>query len=163
VYNIDFSLTNGLGKPAISIYYSGCDIPVKCKDCHNPELWNKSNVNINYKELHRLVSEYKNFNKSAELIVSFMGGDPLAEYNRESTMEVSRRLKEDFPEVVLIVYSWRTPKEIEKEWIEHFDFGVLGQFDIGVLNKGYLPASSNQIIYNFKTNTTLESIKLNQQ
>ena len=162
MYSIDFSLTNGLGKPAISIYYSGCDIPVKCKECHNPELWKKEYPQVGYKELHRLVNGYNEFNDHNELLVSFMGGDPLAEYNRKSTIEISRKLKEDFPGIQLIIYSWRRPDEIAYEWIEHFDFGVLGQFDIGEFKKGYLPSSSNQIIYDFKTKEILEPIKLNQ-
>ena len=38
--------SDGLWYPSISIYYSGCDKPVKCLDCHNPELQQK---NIGFK------------------------------------------------------------------------------------------------------------------
>lgn len=161
MYNIDFSLINGLGKPSISIYFSGCDIPVKCKECHNPELWKHQDNQVDYDELYRLVKSSKSFAK--ELIISFLGGDPLAPYNRELTQEISCRLKQDFPGVILVMYSWRLPNQMEDEWIKYFDYGVLGQFDIGEFKEGFLPASTNQIIYDFKTGTTLDSIKINKK
>ena len=161
MFNIDFSLSNGLGKPAISVYYSGCDIPVKCKECHNPELWKKTSPQVEYKELHRLIKGYNEYGYSDELTIAFLGGDPLAPYNRASVMETASKLKEDFPSAELIIYSWRLPDQIEEEWIKDFNFGVLGQFDIGEYKKNYLPASTNQIIYNFKTKETLAPIKLN--
>lgn len=160
MYSVDFSLTNGLGKPSVSIYYSGCDIPVKCKECHNPELWRNSPSQLNYEELHRLIKSYADFGYSDELIISFLGGDPLAPFNRDSVMEVSKKIKQDFPEAKLIIYSWRLPQEIEDEWIENFDFGVLGKFDIGEYREGYLPASTNQIIYDFKNKEIIKPIKL---
>lgn len=160
MYAIDFSLTNGLGKPAISVYYSGCDIPVKCKECHNSELWQKQKTKVSDEEFFRLVNNYKNFNHSKELIITFLGGDPLAPYNRDSVIEVSRKLKELYPEVKIVVYSWRTPDEIEESWTEFFDYGVLGKFDIGIYVENRLPASTNQFIYDFKTKQKLPPIKL---
>lgn len=162
MYNVDFSLTNGLGKPSVSIYYSGCDIPVKCKECHNPELWQKSLPQVSYDELYRLIKGYVDFGYSDKLIISFLGGDPLAPFNRNSVMETSEKIKSDFPEAELIIYSWRMPSEIKKEWVKYFDYGVLGKFDIKKYKKGYLPASTNQIIYDFKKNETLNAIKLKQ-
>lgn len=160
MYYIDFSLTNGLGKPAISIYYSGCDIPKKCKDCHNPELWSKQDSKLTYEELYNKVKWYNNFHNKEELRVSFVGGEPLANFNVQSVMDTSRKLKNDFPNIELILYSWRKPDEIKSEWIEYFDYGVLGQFDNGKFQENYLPASSNQIIYDFKTGEVLDPVKL---
>lgn len=160
MYSVDFSLTNGLGKPAISIYYSGCDIPVKCKGCHNSELWAKQDVKVSHEELFRLIKSYNDFSMSKEFTVAFLGGDPLAEYNRESLMYVTKKLKEEYDNVKIVIYSWRTPEEIEENWIKYSDYGVLGQFDIGILREGYLPASSNQFIYDFKLKKKLPTINL---
>lgn len=161
MYYVDFSLTNGLGKPAISIYYSGCDIPNKCIDCHNSELWQKQESKLTYDEIYKKVKWYQGFQKSQAIRVSFLGGEPLASYNVKSVIDVSQRLRADFPDIELIIYSWRKPWEIEKEWIEHFDYGVLGQFDIGEYQENLLPASTNQIIYDFKTGEVLDPVKLN--
>lgn len=160
MYSVDLSLTNGLGKPAVSIYYSGCDIPVKCRECHNSELWNKQDTKIEYDELIRIIKEFNTFHYSDELIVSFLGGEPFAPYNRNSVIEVSKRLKEDFPKVKTIVYSWRLPEQVEDEWIENIDLGVLGQFDIRELREDYLPASSNQVIYDFNKKEVMPAIKI---
>lgn len=161
MYSIDFSLINGLGKPSVSIYFSGCDIPVKCRECHNPELWRQQDSQVGYEELKRLVKSSQSFSK--ELIVSFLGGDPLASYNREEVQEISSQLKRDFPEVKLVIYSWRLPNQIEDEWVSDFDYGVLGQFDIGEFKEGYLPASTNQIVYDFKTREMLSPIKISKK
>ena len=163
MYNVDFSLTNGLGKPAVSIYYSGCDIPVKCKDCHNPELWQPSKPKVGNDELYRLIRDYYQFDYSDQLRIAFLGGDPLASYNRESVVEVAAQLKKDFPDAELIIYSWRLPEEIEDEWVENFDLGVLGQFEIGEYKENYLPASTNQIIYDFRTKEIMQPIKLREE
>lgn len=163
MYYIDFSLTNGLGKPAISIYYSGCDIPRKCNDCHNAELWKKQANNLTYDEVYKKVKWYQDFQKSDKLRVSFLGGEPLASYNVDSVMNISKKLKEDFSDIELIVYSWRKPVQIKDEWVENFDYGVLGQFDIGEYQENLLPASSNQIIYDFKTGEVLDPVKLNNR
>lgn len=158
MYNVDFSLTNGLGKPSVSIYFSGCDIPTKCKDCHNPELWSEQESKVDYDELYNLVQSSQSF--SRELRVSFIGGDPLTPNNRIKVKEIAEKLKEDFPGIILILYSWRLPKQIEDNWIKDFDYGVLGQFDINSFQDGYLPASANQIIYNFKTKEVENPIKI---
>lgn len=163
MYSIDLSLTNGLGKPAISIYYSGCDIPVKCKECHNPELWNKQKSRIGYPELLRVISSYNSFNFSKQLRIAFLGGEPFSKDNRESVISTAKQLKDDFKDCQIIVYSWRKPDEIEKAWVENIDIGVLGQFDIGEFKEGYLPASSNQVIYDFNSQRELESIKLGEE
>lgn len=160
MYSVDLSLTNGLGKPAVSIYYSGCDIPVKCKGCHNYELWAKQDTKIEYEELYRIIDEFNTFHYSDELIVSFLGGEPFAEYNRNSLMKTAKKVKEDFPGVKTVVYSWRTVDKIDPEWVKNIDLGVLGQFDEGELVEDYLPASTNQIIYDFNEEVELPAIKL---
>lgn len=160
MYSVDFSLTNGLGRPSVSIYYSGCDIPNKCEECHNEELWFNQEALLSYRDVFNKVDWYRNFNYDKSLIVSFLGGDPLAPYNRESVISVSKKLKEDFPGIKLIIYSWRKPEEIEDDWVRYFDYGVLGKFDNSQYQEGYLPASNNQVIYDFKAGVTLDPIKL---
>lgn len=158
MYSIDFSLNNGLGKPSVSIYFSGCDIPNKCPNCHNPELWLPQENQVDYDELYKIIKKTQSFTK--DLTVSFLGGEPLASYNRELVKKISGKLKKDFPEIKLILYSWRSIDEIEESWITNFDYGVLGKFKIDQLQEGYLPASSNQVIYNFKTKKIIKAVKI---
>lgn len=162
VHSIDYSLTNGLGGPAISIYYSGCDVPVKCEGCHNKELWTKQNERIEYKALYKQVLWYNEFNPKSKLTVAFLGGDPLAEYNRRSFMEVTRKLKRDFSDIEIILYSWRLTDDIDKEWVKNVDYGVLGKFEKEKFRENFLPGSSNQVLYDFKNNKELPAIYLKE-
>ena len=75
-YIIDFSLKNGLGHPSLSLYLPGCDIPIKCHNCHNQELHsgNGSIVqeipNITMK-LTELIDNYSLF--SDKLYITILG------------------------------------------------------------------------------------------
>lgn len=164
MYTIDYSLNNGIGNDhptgALSIYYSGCDIPVKCKECHNPELWAPQDPRMTYKEVKHRLEQLKRLGVDKDPQIAFVGGDPMAPYNRESTIEVAAQLKKDFPDTKLVLYSWRTLEELEEQWTVSFDYGVLGQFDIGEFRQGWLPASSNQYIWDFKKQEQLKPIKL---
>lgn len=164
MYTIDYSLNNGIGDGhptgALSIYYSGCDIPVKCRDCHNPELWASQDPRITYNEVKERLEQLIRLGVDKNPQVAFLGGDPMAPYNRDSVIDVARKLKTDFPDVKLILYSWRTVEELLPEWTVSFDYGVLGQFDIGEFKEGWMPASSNQYIWNFNARKKMPAIKL---
>ena len=165
-YHIDYSLKNGLGHPSVSLYLLGCDNPVKCEGCHNGELIPESNESINMERLKKLLySSLKKaqfFNKN--IYLSFLGGEPLSEYNRDIVLELSEHFKNTFKNINTVLYSWRTPEIIYDElngFISYIDYGVLGSFDIDKKQDGYIPSSKNQIIYNFKSDEVLERIKLN--
>lgn len=166
---IDYSLNNGLGKPAVSIYLVGCDIPTRCKGCHNQEIWNKRegqfNIEQSIEEVIGTLKAFKPFNK--DLIVSFLGGEPLAEYNRNILLELSKAVKDEFEDIKTVIYSWRTVDDIKKqgleEYIQNIDYGVLGKFEELSYIEGQIPSSTNQMIYDFKNNKQLENIHLNKE
>lgn len=167
-YIFDFSLKNGLGKPAISLYLSGCDKFPRCENCHNPELQeyvesdlDRSEIIGNIKkDLDKRVQRVKDFYE--EVILCFLGGEPLASYNRRITYEISKYSKKK--EVINVLYSWREIEDISKEDIMHYvdymDYGVLGSFDKESKVNNQLPASSNQYIWNFNKNKKVEPVKL---
>lgn len=88
----------------------------------------------------------------------------MAEYNRDITLELSRYIKEKYKDVVIIMYSWRTIEQINKEnlkpYIKYIDYGVLGSYDKDLHVSYTLPASTNQYIYDFKHNKKLKPIIL---
>lgn len=156
---------DGLWYPSISIYYSGCDNPTKCKGCHNPELQNQG---IGYKtttdqliqDIETMLVEW--FDTYETMAISYVGGDPLAEWNRKSVFEVSKYFKEKYKEKTCnIFYSWRYIEQLQslKKYINYMNYGVLGSFQIETRDIDYIPSSANQYIYDFKTNTKLERIK----
>ncbi|MFA7689212.1 MAG: 4Fe-4S cluster-binding domain-containing protein, partial [Bacilli bacterium] len=165
-YIIDFSLKNGLGHPAISIYLTGCDNPIKCEDCHNWELQEQSkhnyNINTIKNEIDIEIQNYLQFYN--ELYIAILGGEPLAKYNKNITLEVSKHIKQKYNNVIVVLYSWRTIEQINNEnlklYIQYIDYGVLGVYDKNLHISDTLPASTNQYIYDFKNNKKLNSIKL---
>lgn len=153
-YLIDFNLKNGLGNPSVSLYLSGCDKPVKCKGCHNYELQNIGDAEFNINKVYEELKEYitKGMGIFNLRYVSYLGGEPLAPYNREITKIISKRIREEF-KVKNILYSWRTLKEIREQklgdYIKYMDYGILGAYEEETRIEHRLPSSSNQYIYNF--------------
>lgn len=165
-YSIATSInSDGLYKPAISIYFNGCDKKVKCKNCQNKELQKpfvgyNNNIDGMINELKRYIKMFLEFNK--ELRIAFVGGEPLAEYNIEAVYEISKFIKEKYKNSITIVYSWRTIDDINreslKENLKYIDIGILGEFIEDSFEENIIPASKNQCIYDFKNKKTLNSI-----
>lgn len=159
-YAIDYNLKNGLGHPAISLYLTGCDKPVKCKGCHNWEMQERSGQGYNIEdiksELDNLINNFSYFHK--ELYISIVGGEPLAEYNLPITIEVAKYIK-DKHNSKIVLYSWRDLDQIG-EVSQYLDYAVLGGYDEAKHQDNVLPSSSNQVIWDFKNNKELEHIKL---
>ena len=161
-YLLELSLKNGLGKPSISLYLRGCDKKTKCKGCHNHEYQEKSmddyDINTIKTSTLKLLEKSKSFFPNISL--SILGGEPLTEYNRDITYEISKYIKEQCPNIPIILYSWRDLCEIPIKYVEHIDYGVLGSYDEDLHVDNILPASTNQYIYDFKNQCKLEPIKL---
>ena len=156
---------DGLWYPSISIYYSGCDRPVKCVDCHNPELQQRD---IGFKTTSKqLISDIEEkliewLDIYETISLCYLGGEPLAEWNRQSTLEISQYFKIKYKNKICnIVYSWRYLEHFEtlKQYLIYMDYGVLGDFQIAKRNINYIPSSNNQYIYDFKNKTKLLPIR----
>lgn len=128
----------------VSIYFSGCDAEPKCTGCHNPSLWDpNSGVQITDDRLLQLIID--KLSVSGLDTVAFLGGEPLAQYNRDSVLYVSRALKSMSYRCVL--FSYRTVEDIVRqnllEYVKYIDEFKLGRYDY-TLATGKFPASSNQ-------------------
>jgi anaerobic ribonucleoside-triphosphate reductase activating protein len=144
--------------PAISIYFAGCDAQPKCFNCHNKELWDeKSGVEVQlYEALEKITSKVDELLTTYRKVsVVFLGGEPLAPYNRSWMWKISVELKRRYSNrIVLLLYSWRMPKDIYEEklmsFVEHIDEFVLGRYiehlkNLDVEGNILFPASLNQI------------------
>jgi len=93
-----------------------------------------------------------------------LGGEPLAKYNRNITLELSNYIKEKYKNAIIVLYSWRTIEQINREslkpYIKYIDYGVLGSYNKDLYVSNTLPSSTNQYIYDFKNNEKLKPIKL---
>lgn len=159
--------SDGIWYPSISIYYSGCDKPIKCHDCHNPELQLCSTgfkttttelIESIEKELLQWLDTYP------IIAICYLGGEPLAKWNRESVFEVSEYFKTKYKKQICnVVYTWREIEELHSlpllQYLTYMDYGILGEFQIQNRDVNYIPSSSNQYIYDFKNDKILQPIK----
>lgn len=166
-YALDFSTKNGLGKPALSIFLSGCDRPNKCENCHNPELWEPSQESYEnlILDLEQACNIFQRLYRTVR--VAIIGGEPLASYNKLLTYTIAKYVKDNYMNSEVILYSWRSLELIHandtiKNLLDYIDYGVLGAYDKNLHEDNTIPASSNQYIYDFKRSIRLPSIKLKE-
>ena len=102
-----FEVCNGKGA-GVSLFVQGCHL--RCKGCFNQEAWDFCGGKEWTKEVE---------NKFFELIerpyikrVSILGGEPLADENAETVLNLIRKIKHKFPEKDVWVYTGYTFEEI---------------------------------------------------
>lgn len=155
--------TDGVNYPSISIYFRGCDKPIKCKGCHNSSLWKFEDDNDNIQEMIRdMEREYLRVNKYFKKIsICFLGGEPLAEKHIESVQEISKYFKDKYKDnITTIVYSWRTHQKVEQEgksvYLENVDYCKFGEYIEELSTDSDFLATTNQYFYNNKTNKIIQ-------
>lgn len=85
-------IANGPGV-RVSLYVSGC--PHKCKGCFNPETWSyDAGKPFTEKEVQEIITSLQPEYVSG---LSLLGGEPLAEQNREEVALLVQKVKELFP------------------------------------------------------------------
>lgn len=85
-----FGLLDGPGIRTV-VFLSGCRL--RCKYCHNPEMWVKGKENYTPEELARKVLRNKPYFKRNSGGVTFSGGEPLLQ--SEFVIEVCKLLKKE--------------------------------------------------------------------
>lgn len=85
-----FGLVDGPGIRTV-VFLSGCRL--RCKYCHNPEMWVKGKENYTPEELARKVLRNKPYFKRNSGGVTFSGGEPLLQ--SDFIIEVSKILKKE--------------------------------------------------------------------
>lgn len=155
---------DGLYYPSISIYFSGCDKPIKCPNCQNPELQKqghgfKTNVIGLIKGIEKTVIQWLEIYPN--IAITYLGGEALAEWNREATLTVSKYFKDKYKNKIQnTFYTWRYLNDLKeiKAYIQYMDVGVLGDFKEEFKVSNRIPSSTNQIIWDFKNNIQLPNI-----
>jgi anaerobic ribonucleoside-triphosphate reductase activating protein len=145
---------NAFGLPSIDIYFRGCDKKDKtgafCKGCHNQDLWEESPKRINIDTVFNYIDKYlMNTMKFFEdFAITFMGGEPLAEYNRDAFLKLSERYKE----VKQVLYTWREVSMIDEKYLKHINIVKTGEFDIDQVDSTYFLGSKNQYLFDVQEN-----------
>ncbi len=90
-----FGLVDGPGIRVV-VFFTGCKL--RCKYCHNPEMWKKGKNNYTPEELVNKIKRYKPYFKRNGG-VTFSGGEPLL--HSEFIIEVCKLLKKESIHIAL--------------------------------------------------------------
>ncbi|MDM7321577.1 MAG: 4Fe-4S cluster-binding domain-containing protein [Fervidobacterium pennivorans] len=155
--------------PSVSVYFQGCDAYPKCLGCHNPETWDfdeKFAVDFSHLVRHVVAKLDVLLNVYDKVALVLLGGEPLSPRNRKYAYILARVVKEVFQEkVVVLVYSWRTPKDLLELDVplDYFDEYVLGRY-LQKYHRDGFPASANQLyLTKEELKQIFETLKINNQ
>ena len=117
-------MLNGDGLRVV-LWVAGCSHC--CKDCHNPVTWDP-NGGLYFDESAK--SElFEELKKDYVSGITFSGGDPLHIANVNDVTELSKEIRETFPEKTIWLYTGSTWEEVRRmEIVRYLDVLVDGEF-----------------------------------
>ncbi len=117
-------MLNGDGLRVV-LWVSGCNH--QCEDCQNPVTWDLAGgLPFDEKAEEELFEALKKPYISG---ITFSGGDPLHQFNRQETFRLMKKVKETMPEKTVWVYTgflWDDFKDTEE--MKYVDVFVDGRF-----------------------------------
>lgn len=126
-----------------SIYFSGCSI--RCKGCHNKEIWEKENgIQTSDDQLIKKIEE----NNLAQYIV-FLGGEPTDQL--DFLMHMCKRISNEVKKPIAL-YTGREFEVLPDELLDYLCMVVCGPYRADLSTNGW-PASSNQRVFKKRGNT----------
>ena len=109
-----------------TLWVTGCER--KCEGCFNQELWDYNCGKDFTENTYKVISD----SLSQPHIINFvlLGGEPLGR-NRNDSIELLKRIKNDFPNISTIVYTGFTLEELKLTDLEQqsIDFLIDGHYD----------------------------------
>ena len=119
---------NGEGV-CVSVWMAGC--PHRCSGCHNQHMWNYED---GYEvDLDTTIEKIIHAIQANGLVrnLSILGGEPLAPYNIEYTLEIIRRVTAQFPTIKVYLwtgYIFEEMTERQKTIMDIVDFLIDGPY-----------------------------------
>ena len=138
-------MKNGDGLRVV-LWVAGCTH--HCRDCQNPVTWDaEDGAEFDEAAWQEIAAQLE---KSYISGLTFSGGDPLYPDNRETVTKLAARVRKEFPDKTIWLYTGSTWEEIQNEAVvQYLDVCVDGEFqadkaDTSLRWKG----SSNQRVIN---------------
>lgn len=117
-------MLNGDGLRVV-LWVAGCSHC--CKDCHNPVTWDP-NGGLYFDESAK-AELFEELKKDYVSGITFSGGDPLHIANVNDATELSKEIRETFPEKTIWLYTGSTWEEVRRmEIVRYLDVLVDGEF-----------------------------------
>lgn len=138
------NLSNGTGFRVV-LWVSGCNH--HCPGCHNPETWDPNSGKPFTEKQEKQIIKYLQPNYIQGLTIS--GGDPLMPCNRETVLDLCKRVKDFYPNKDIWIYTGYTYEELCEQNMDMNNINVIvdgpyieAQRDISLAFRG----STNQNI-----------------
>ena len=144
-----FSTNNGTGIRVV-LWCSGCSL--HCKNCQNPETWDKDSGQLWTEESEQELFEA--LDKDYISGITYSGGHPLEEYNIEVVTDIAKKIKQRFPNKTQWLYTGFLFEDIKDlEIIQYLDVVIDGPYieelrDITLFYRG----SMNQKLWEKRDN-----------
>lgn len=117
-------MLNGDGLRVV-LWVAGCSHC--CKDCHNPVTWDP-NGGLYFDESAK-AELFEELKKDYVSGITFSGGDPLHIANVNDVTELSKEIRETFPEKTIWLYTGSTWEEVRRmEIVRYLDVLVDDEF-----------------------------------
>ncbi|MGN8961786.1 anaerobic ribonucleoside-triphosphate reductase activating protein [Bariatricus sp. HCP28S3_D3] len=117
-------MLNGDGLRVV-LWVAGCSHC--CKDCHNPVTWDP-NGGLYFDESAK-AELFEELKKDYVSGITFSGGDPLHIANVNDVTELSKEIRETFPEKTIWLYTGSTWEEVRRmKIVRYLDVLVDGEF-----------------------------------
>lgn len=151
---IDYNdITNG-EKICVSLWFQGC--PHRCKGCHNPEQWNPDGgVEV---DRNKLINQIKTAITKNNIMRNFslLGGEPLAPYNVQNAIEITKEIRKAFPHITIYCWTGYTAEKLteeQKEILSFVDVLIDGRYeeDLKDITLPLRGSSNQRIIYTNQT------------
>lgn len=140
-------MLNGDGLRVV-LWVAGCEH--HCPGCQNPETWDpEDGVPYDRNAWEEIVTELKKDYISG---ITFSGGDPLHTKNRAQVISIATKIKQDFPNKTIWLYTgYRWEEIMDIPGIEYIDVIVDGRFVQSMADVSYPWAgSTNQRVIDVK-------------
>lgn len=131
----------------VVLWVAGCTH--HCPQCHNPSSWDKTSGSKFTEDTYKqLLEELK---KPYYTRLTISGGDPLAIFNRDEVLELTKHIKQDLPHIKIWLYTGYLYDEV-KEYLPYVDTIVDGKFKIEEKDTSlYYRGSRNQRIIDVRS------------
>jgi len=138
---LPYSFANGPGKRCV-LWFQGCD--KRCLNCCNPSFQEIKQPNIDLQTIQNQI--IKDFNDSHLRGITFSGGEPLLNTNKESIQRLSEHIKK-YTDMDIMVF---TGYESIPQWAnDYIDLAIAGPYIDDLKHTKGLIASTNQKIVRF--------------
>ena len=153
-------MLNGDGLRVV-LWVSGCEHA--CEGCQNPITWDPEDGLIFDKAAENEL--YEELEKDYISGITFTGGDPLYPSNREGITELTKKVKERFPQKSVWLYTGYLWEEVcDLPVIKNIDVIVDGRFILEQLdNTLYWKGSKNQRVIDVKQTLAQGTVVLHEQ